>query len=233
MAKGLAKLVAVLILAVSMAGATWYYLEQSSASKKLAAAAKENQVLGQIIERLAQERRMAELIVTDKHVENGKTRTTLLFAQADAAGQSGPAKTITLSGEMVHIAAQVIKFDRDYVRHNDPLRGHSIALFMTIYGSDTAPKDGIALDEPGQAPKAYATGAGEFEAGLWRDFWKMAGDASYASSRGVRVANGQEVFGPFEVGKHYTITVEADGGMNLIARPMDAVYRAAVGKAKE
>jgi hypothetical protein len=231
MGRSLAKLVALLILVFTASAATWYYLEQSGTARKLAAAEKENQVLSEMIQRLSRSQRIAELIVTDKRTANGVTQTTVVFAEA-REGQPLPARTFTLEGDMIHIAAQVIQFDRDYIKHNDPLRGHSIALFTKIYGSNTAPRDGFSLDDPGRAPAVYQGNAAatEFESKLWQDFWKMAGDTDYANTKGVRVANGQEVFGPFETGKHYTITLESAGGMSLIAKPMPTVYKDALTK---
>ena len=73
----------------------------------------------------------------------------------------------------------VIKFDRDFVDENDPLRGHSIALFTKIYGDKQRPRRRETIDAPGKIPDVYR-GADprrrEFEQELWNNFWKLAED---------------------------------------------------------
>jgi hypothetical protein len=132
---------------------------------------------------------------------------------------------------MVHFDAMVIKFDRDFVQRNDPLRGHSLALFTRVYGEHETPESGARVDEPGAIPQVYR-GADpritEFEMGLWKDFWRLANDADFRSGFGVRVASGQGVWGPLEPERLYTLTLESSGGLNMTSEPMKGIYREAL-----
>ena len=141
------------------------------------------------------------------------------------------ARSFSIEGDTAHIDALVIKFDGQYVRENDPLRGQSIALFTRIYGDKQKPSEGLAIDEPGRIPDIYRGAdprVSEFEQKLWKDFWRLAQDESYRREMGVRVANGQGVWGPFEPEKLYTLTIETNGGINITSEPLRGIYREAL-----
>ena len=64
----------------------------------------------------------------------------------------------------------------------------------------------------------------EFEQDLWKNFWKLYDDETYRKTHGVRVAMGQGVWGMFEKGKLYTITLQTDGGLTLTSEPLKGIY---------
>jgi hypothetical protein len=106
-----------------------------------------------------------------------------------------------------------------------------VALFTRIYGESQAPENGFPIDEPGAVPAIYHGAdprVSEFEQTMWKDFWKLATDASYRESMGVRVAQGEGVWGPFEPGRLYAIDLEADGGLNLTSEPLRGIYNEAM-----
>ena len=87
------------------------------------------------MQRLEAEKRVAEVLVTDqKQGEDGVLRTTLLFVEYAKDGSTLPPRSYIIEGKSAHLDAMVIKFDHDYVARNDPLRGHSIALFCRLFG---------------------------------------------------------------------------------------------------
>ncbi len=45
---------------------------------------------------------------------------------------------------------------------------------------------------------------------------------------GVRVAQGEGVWRPFEMGHLYTLTLETNGGLNIHSEPMRGVYQEAL-----
>ena len=67
-----------------------------------------------------------------------------------------------------------------------------------------------------------------FEQELWQNFWRLADDKEYRRAKGVRVANGQGLWGPFAPDKLYTLTLDADGGLNLSSEPLKGIYREAM-----
>jgi hypothetical protein len=186
-----------------------------------------------VVQHLSDEKRVAEILVRDQKPIDGIMRTTLLFVEYAKDGSALPAKTFTIDGNTAHIDAMVIKFDRDFVANNDPLRGHSIALFHRLFGEAQSPEHAFSIDEPGKIPDIYR-GDGDpsaqraFEYNLWQNFWRLAEDKEYRIEKGVRVANGQGVWGPFSQDKLYTLTLDADGGLNLTSEPMKGIYREAM-----
>jgi hypothetical protein len=132
---------------------------------------------------------------------------------------------------MAHLDAKVIKFDNDFVKENDPLRGQSIALFTRLYGDLQAPEQGHHIDQPGQIPQVYRGSdprVSRFEQDLWLSFWRLADDAGYRRQVGVRIAQGEGLWWPIEIDKLYTVTLEADGGLNLTQEPLRGIYREAI-----
>ena len=59
-----------------------------------------------------------------------------------------------------------------------------------------------------------------FERDLWSSFWQLTTDPELRERKGVRVANAESVWGPFEPGRLYTITLEAAGGLNRTSEPI-------------
>lgn len=209
----------------------WYYQDRFSARHQIEKLEEEKRILQNVVQRLSDEKRVAEVLVTDQKTVDGVLHTTLLFVEYDRNGQSLPPRSFIVEGQMAHIDALVIKFDRHFVSEGDPLRGHSIALFTRIYGDKQTPASAAPIDKPGQIPEIYR-GAdpriSQFEQELWKDFWKLADDAEFRAEHGVRVANGQGVWGPFEPDKLYTITLESDGGLNIASEPLRGIYREAL-----
>ena len=168
-------------------------------------------------------------MVTSQHTDAaGIVHTTLLFVEYGRDGSPLPGLTFTVLGDTVHIDALVIKFDGKFVEENDSLRGHSIALFKSIYGDHEAPANAQPIDTPGHIPAVYRESdrtVSRFEQSLWSDFWKLADDPAYRAKMGVRVAEGEGVWGPFHPNRLYTLTLETAGGLNLTSEPLRGIYR--------
>ncbi|HEX4124767.1 MAG TPA: hypothetical protein VHY37_08590, partial [Tepidisphaeraceae bacterium] len=184
--------------------------------------------LRQIVQRLQTERRVGDLVVTNQHTDAaGIVHTTLLFVEYGRDGSPLPGRTFTVIGDTVHIDAEVIKFDGKFVEENDPLRGHSIALFKSIYGDRQTPANAQPIDTPGHIPAVYRESdrsVSRFEQSLWSDFWKLADDPAYRARMGVRVAEGEGVWCPFHPNRLYTLTLETAGGLNITSEPLKGIY---------
>jgi hypothetical protein len=220
-----------LVIVIGTVALRWYSTRDTTQQKLRDAEAK-NQQLQQIVQRLSDERRVAEVIVTNQQTIDGMLHTTLLFVEYARDGATSlPPKSFTIEGKMAHIDAMVIKFDRHFVSENDPLRGHSIALFTRIYGDHQSPDAASMIDDPGKIPAIYQGAdprASAFELQLWKDFWRLYSDENYRKETGVRTLSGQGVWGPFQRDKLYTITLDSDGGLNLTAAAQRPIYREAL-----
>lgn len=226
-----AKLLGLLILVIAGSSGIIAYHNHFSAERKVEQLQEEKKQLQQIVKRLAGEKRVAEVLVESQQMVDGELHTTLLFVEYAKDGSTLPPKSFSFVGKMAHIDAMVIKFDRGFVEADDALRGHSIALFTKIYGDKQSPAEARWIDEPGTIPAAYRGAdprVSRFEMELWQNFWKLAEDPVYRERHGVRIANGQGLWGPFEPDKIYTITIEADGGLNMTSEPLKGIYREAL-----
>lgn len=216
-----------LVAALGVMGLYLYQFHRSL-DRQLAAAQEKNAQLHVIIDRLGAERRVADIIVTEQGDAGGRTLTTLLFVEYARGGSALPGRQFTFEGATAHIDAMVVKFEGKFVQENDALRGRSVALFKSIYGDRQAPEQACRIDLPGHIPLVYQGAhphTTRFERELWDNFWKLADDPDYRTRMGVRVAQGEGVWCPFKPGRLYTLTLEANGGLNITSEPVKGIYQ--------
>lgn len=229
----LTRLIGLAVAVVLATGGLLFYMSSSDVRDQVIQdQAQQIESLENIALRLQTDARVADILVTDQQRDpEGQLRTTLLFVEYGRDGEALAPKRFEVVGDRVHVETQLIKFERHFVREGDPLRGKSLVLFTSIYGSATPPDQGQPVDEPGRIPRIYR-GAdprdSRFEQSLWEDFWKLMADTQYANSKGVRVAQGETVWGIFQPEKLYTITLESAGGLSLTNRPLPPIYQEAL-----
>lgn len=234
------------ILAVLVAAGSfgyWYFNNPQSPTVRIRKLEEEKKELQQIVQRLTDEKRVAQFIVLhqDKAPDGQVHSTTLLFEEHDARGNRVLQKTYTIEGEEVHIDALSIRFLDDFVMKNDPLRGHGLVFFTRIYGAQQPPAKGFLIDDPGQAPVRYrdpsnpkAKEASEYEQKLWKDFWKLVEDKSFRMEKGVQVPSGKGVWiRKVELGRLYTITKDAHGDPTLDWEPIPPILQEAMKRTGE
>jgi hypothetical protein len=194
--------------------------ERAHLERRAARLERERKLLGQFVERLSLERRVADVEVLQQHTdEYGQVlQTVVRLTEMDRQGRPLASQTFGVPGRMPHFDALVIKFKDDYVARGDALRGRSLALFRRVYGETQPPEDGYWLGRPGDVPSIYRVDPepSEFEVELWDEFWSYAKDPARADAAGVRVAQGEAVYAPMSPGERWRLTLESDGGLNLI-----------------
>ncbi|HSZ59133.1 MAG TPA: hypothetical protein VK797_26065 [Tepidisphaeraceae bacterium] len=231
MLRSVLKIIFLIAIVSVVAILTTDYRSSHSLANDLRRERERTEELKQIVQRLTSERRVADVLVTDQRTIAGQLHTSIVFVEYAGDGSALPARRFTLVGKMIHLDAMVIKFDGQFVADNDALRGHSIALFTRVYGDAQSPGSGSPIDPPGAVPVVYRKPdktVDEFERQLWAGFWRLAEDADYRTSMGVRVAQGEGVWRPFEPGRLYTITLENNGGLNILSEPLKGVYEEAL-----
>lgn len=235
MAQAVFKVVVLLLMIVGgWAGVSMYEKSTDEAKlrekdKVIAEVQKKNELLKLIVKRLQTDRRVARVIVTDQTEVDGRTETTMLFAEYARDNQTIlPARRFVLDGKGAHIDAYVLEFDGKYVEENDPLRGHAVALFKRIFGDNQAPSAGFTLDSPGEVPDVYKNSdpkLAALEADLWKDFWRLADDPQYRQQYGVKLAYGAGAFREeFKKGFIYELVLSPTGGLKLTAQKMDPLW---------
>ncbi len=224
------------VATVVAAGGLFLYMRFDERDRIIEEQARQIETLENIAVRLQADRRVADILVTEQtRGADGQLQTVLLFVEHGRNGEALAPKRFEVVGDRVHFESQVVKFERHFVREGDPLRGKSLALFTSVYGSATAPEQGEPVDEPGRIPRIYRgvdPRKTQFEQDLWKDFWNLAADTEYARRRGVRVAQWETVSGILSPDKLYTITLEAAGGLSLTNEPLKPIYREALDAAR-
>lgn len=180
----------------------------------------ERRILETVVDRLGVEKRVAVIDVVEQHTDETGAIVQTVIRMTEMGRDDKPLapRTFGVAGRVPHFDAWVIKFDDAYVGSGDALRGHSLALFRRVYGESQTPQGGYWLGTPGEAPDIYRTGAAitDFEKRLWTEFWSYATDPAKARSAGVRVAQGEAVYAPMTTGDRWLLSLEADGGLNLV-----------------
>jgi len=232
MIRALVRLAGLAVATVVATGGLWLYVRSADDRDRIIQEqAEQIEILENVAAGAQEQRRVADIRVADqRRAEPGRVRTPLLFVEHGRGGEPPPPKRFEVVGDRVHFESQVVKFDRHFVREGDPLRGRSLSLFTSVYGSATPPAEGSPVDEPGRIPRIYRgvdPRVTEYEQSLWQDFWNLAADTEYARSKGVRVAQWETVSGTVSPDKLYTITLEAAGGLSLTNQPLQPIFREA------
>lgn len=225
------KLVFLFVLVVGGTAGLYEYERRNGVQARVDEAERKTEQLRQIVAHLRAERRVADIIVTEQKEVAGVTHTTLLFVEYARDGLPLPAKRFTFEGKQARVDAMVVKFDGRYVDERDPLRGQSVALFTRLFGDKQTPEQAHRIDEPGQIPAIYQGAdprVSDFEQELWRDFWRLADDQAYRKAMGVRVAQGEGLWRPFEPGKLYTIELTSEGDLTIKSEPLRGIYSEAL-----
>jgi hypothetical protein len=225
------KLALLALLVAAGAFGLYRYEQRDTVEVQLDQEKQKSRKLEEFVTHLTSEKRVADVIVTDQKEVNGVLHTTLLFVEYAKDGSPLPGKCFAIEGKQAHIDAMVVIFDGQYVKDRDPLRGRSIALFTRLFGDKQTPEQAHRIDDPNQIPAIYRGAdprVSAFEQELWRDFWRLADDEGYRKSMGVRVAQGDGVWRPFEPGKLYTITLHTDGGLIIQSEPLKGIYSEAL-----
>ncbi|HWE02422.1 MAG TPA: hypothetical protein VG326_08410 [Tepidisphaeraceae bacterium] len=226
-----------LVLLSAGGGGVFLYREHNSTEhklqEKLEAANLRTEELKQVVTHLENKRRVADVMVTEQNQSAGIFRTTLLFVEyaRDGITQLNAGKYFTIEGKRAHIDAMVIKFDGKFVESNDPLRGHSLALFTRLYGENQDPAHAFPIDEPEHIPAIYQgthTVVEPFERDLWKNFWKLADDPEYRNSMGVRIAQGEGVWRDFDKGWIYRLTLQSNGGLDIAPERIKGILQEAL-----
>jgi uncharacterized protein YoxC len=164
--------------------------------------------------------RLAHLEVISQEVspQTGQLETRLRFLEVDDAGKPiDKPKEFTIQGDVVHVAALVIKFADEYVEAGENLRGASICLFHRLYGDKQPPEQGFPLDPVGSRPAVYQTGQqmSDWERELWKNFWEYSNNPTKARQVGIRAAHGDAVYQQLRPGKRYKVLLRSTGEFTI------------------
>lgn len=189
----------------------------------------ESRILKQVIERLSADTRIAEVLVTKSvyNEESKKVETTIKFLEYDAGGKPLAPKYFTFHGNIIQFQSLVVRFDDQFVRSGDALKGKSAYLFMKVFVLDGEKTQEFEITPIEEIPSGYrvAEAASEAELEWWQDFWKYALDPEKRQSAGIKNVQLEAPGSIFVPGTIYTLHIEHDGGLRIDARPLPEILK--------
>lgn len=190
---------------------------------------RENQILKEIIERLAADSRVAEVIVTDVKLDpkTKKSYTTIKFLEYDTKLNPLEPKYFTFSGNVIQFQAMVIRFDDFYVKKGHSLKGKSAYLFLKAFILTDNGAETFDITRVNEIPSGYQVEGAKnnFERGLWRGFWEYALNPVQAKQVGVKNAQIEAPGTRFIPGLIYTVKIEHDGGLRIDSSPLSPILK--------
>ncbi len=210
--------VLLICLALLLAGAFWGWRWY-----------RDYQALKLVAERLSADSRIAQALVTDSSYDevSGKIRTTVKFLEYDTQGNPLAPRFFTFLGNVIQFQSLVVRFDDQFVRAGDALRGKSAYLFLRAFVLDDGRAQIFNLTETNGVPRGYQVSetAGEFEKKLWQDFWLYALDPQARAKMGIKNAQIEAPGTIFVPGTIYTLKIEHDGGIRIDTQPIPEILK--------
>ncbi len=189
----------------------------------------EANVLRKIVERLSADSRIAEVLVTKSELDEAtkKIKTTIKFLEYSAKGESLQPKYFTFEGNLIQFQSLVVRFDDQYVKMGDRLRGKSVFLFMKVFMLDGEKTQSFDLTPTHEIPKGYKVPGktSKFERRIWEKFWTYALDPKARVQMGIKNAQIEAPGSLFLPGTIYTLKIEHDGGIRIDAAPVPGVLK--------
>ena len=187
----------------------------------------ERQTLQKVVARLTGERRVAHLLVTEqtRHPDGSVAQTVIKFQELGPDNEPLEVREFHVQGDVIYFDGLVIKFEESVEATDDMLRGKSLVLFRRVFGESQAPENGFPIDPLREIPDVYRADDDPtpIERDIWLRFWDYATDPAAAAEVGVRVAQGEAVYSRFRKGQFWVLTLENDGGLNLVRREIPAL----------
>lgn len=187
----------------------------------------ENRQLRKIIERLAAESRVAEVLVTDVRTDpaTGQTLTTIKFLEYDTKQKPLTPKYFTFSGNIIQFQSLVIRFDDFYIKGGHPLKGKSAYIFMLAFTLNDKGPEIFEINKIDDVPSGYKVEgiSSDFQKKLWKRFWEYALQPKEAKRMGIKNAQIEAPGTKFIKGILYTLKIEHDGGLRIDAQPLPKI----------
>lgn len=189
----------------------------------------ENAILKQIITRLEADSRVAEVLVTGVNYNevDQKTYTTIKFLEYASDGKPLQPQYFTFSGNIIQFQSLVVRFDDQYIRQADRLKGKSAYLFWKAFVLDGEETQEHPITQVNEVPRGYrlANQENPVETEFWGHFWEYALDPQEAGLAGIKNAQIEAPGTMFVPGNLYTIKIEHDGGLRIDASPLSMILR--------
>ena len=189
----------------------------------------ENAVLKEVIKRLEADSRIAEALVTDVQYNpiTQRNMTTIKFLEYDNDQHPLTPKYFTFSGNIIQFQSLVVRFQDDFVKKGDALRGKSAYLFWKVFMLDGANTQEYNITPVNSIPEVYALKSLDYkiQADFWKEFWEYALDKSKADKAGIKNAQIEAPGSKFIPGILYTLKIEHSGGIRIDTSTIPDIFK--------
>ncbi len=189
----------------------------------------QSQILGQVIERLKADSRIAEVIVTRTELDEAtkKVLTTIKFLEYSVDNKPLAPRYFTFHGNIIQFQAMVIRFKDELVEAGDRVKGKSAYIFLKAFVIDGDKPQIFPINEVYDIPAGYKIEGllDPYEIKLWREFWQYALDPAKRTQEGIKNAQIEAPGSMFLPGTLYTIRIEHGGGMRIDTEPIPRILR--------
>jgi hypothetical protein len=174
----------------------------------------ENKQLKKAITNLTLEDQIGYAKVISREERDGKFFTNIKFVETarDDKLKKVLEKSCTVEGDIVHFDALIVKFDDKMV-----IDGKQKALYIwrRVYGENTAPENGLTIEEPGKEPQRYKDLLKllpENQRNLfWTNIWELANNPDQLKEYDIKAVYGNVVYSKLRKGLIYVFKISPTG----------------------
>jgi hypothetical protein len=223
---GIQGVIALLALGAGGTGVVIWRQDQTRRENELREALEKEEakrkVVEALLERMTEERVVADVVVIDQQQRDGKMWTQIRLHVKPRPG-SATAPTVfgpyTIEGDIVYFEAYVLRFEDEFIHAQDEKRGRALMILTRVFGEHQAPATGFVIeDASGTVPDYYALGQPELaeaEKELWAKFWWYTTHREEAKRDGIEVAHGQAPFTKADPRLIYEIIADNRGNLSV------------------
>jgi len=174
----------------------------------------ENRQLKQAITNLTLEDQIGYAKVISQETRDGKLFTNVRFVETARGDKLKKVleKNYTVEGDIVHFDALVVKFGDKMVMDG---KEKALYLWRRVYGENTAPENGLAIEEPGKEPQRYSDLLKLLPANernlFWTNIWDLATNPDQLKEHDIKVVYGNVVYSKLRKGLIYVFKISSAG----------------------
>jgi hypothetical protein len=175
----------------------------------------ENRQLNQAVSNLTQEEQIGYAILqSQSNNALGELESQVRFVQtaADDPKEVVSEQLFTISGDIIHFDALIVKFTNEYVTDGSE---RALYLWRRIYGESTTPANGEPIEIPGTAPERYYMITKSLHIKnrdiFWEAIWDLANNTDRLRDYGVQAVFGNAIYTRMQIGKVYLFKISATG----------------------
>lgn len=199
----------VCLAAIAYVGHGWFYW--AATIRELLT---ENKQLKQAITNLTLEDQIGYAKVISQENRDGKLFTNIKFVETarDDKLERVLEKNYTVEGDIVHFDALVVKFGDKMV-----IDGKEKALYIwrRVYGENTAPENGLTIEEPNKEPQRYKDLLKLLPAKesslFWTNIWELANNPDQLREYDIKAIYGNVVYSKLRKGLIYVFKISPTG----------------------